>query len=78
EYGRGTGADCRRHVQKLNLLRGELLEVENEKTWTQWEKEKECEAEEGFGGDAQSCEKQVEYVLLEGIFSTVLSGPWAW
>uniref|UniRef100_A0AAY5ER06 MRN complex-interacting protein N-terminal domain-containing protein n=1 Tax=Electrophorus electricus TaxID=8005 RepID=A0AAY5ER06_ELEEL len=20
EYGRGTGADCRRHVQKLNLL----------------------------------------------------------
>ncbi|XP_026877787.2 MRN complex-interacting protein [Electrophorus electricus] len=58
EYGRGTGADCRRHVQKLNLLRGELLEVENEKTWTQWEKEKECEAEEGFGGDAQSCEKQ--------------------
>uniref|UniRef100_A0AAR2IVZ7 Uncharacterized protein n=1 Tax=Pygocentrus nattereri TaxID=42514 RepID=A0AAR2IVZ7_PYGNA len=24
EYGRGTGADCRRHVQKLNSLRGEL------------------------------------------------------
>uniref|UniRef100_A0A3B1KK18 MRN complex interacting protein n=1 Tax=Astyanax mexicanus TaxID=7994 RepID=A0A3B1KK18_ASTMX len=31
EYGRGTGADCRRHVQKLNSLRGDLLEVENER-----------------------------------------------
>ncbi|XP_066267190.1 uncharacterized protein [Branchiostoma lanceolatum] len=24
EYGRGTGADCRRHVQKLNMMRGTL------------------------------------------------------
>ncbi|XP_076878623.1 MRN complex-interacting protein isoform X2 [Brachyhypopomus gauderio] len=59
EYGRGTGADCRRHVQKLNLLRGELLEVENERAWTHWETEKDCEAEGGFGDEAQSCEKQV-------------------
>lgn len=36
EYGRGTGADCRRHVQKLNSLRGELLEVANERARTQW------------------------------------------
>uniref|UniRef100_A0A8B9KPJ5 MRN complex-interacting protein N-terminal domain-containing protein n=1 Tax=Astyanax mexicanus TaxID=7994 RepID=A0A8B9KPJ5_ASTMX len=36
EYGRGTGADCRRHVQKLNSLRGELLEVENERAQAQW------------------------------------------
>uniref|UniRef100_A0A3B3T2R6 MRN complex-interacting protein N-terminal domain-containing protein n=1 Tax=Paramormyrops kingsleyae TaxID=1676925 RepID=A0A3B3T2R6_9TELE len=26
-YGQGSGADCRRHVQKLNALRGEVLEV---------------------------------------------------
>lgn len=36
EYGRGTGADCRCHVQKLNSLRGELLVVENKRAWTQW------------------------------------------
>lgn len=36
EYGRGTGADCRRHVQKLNSLRGELLEVETERARTRW------------------------------------------
>ncbi|XP_053361465.1 MRN complex-interacting protein isoform X1 [Clarias gariepinus] len=47
EYGRGTGADCRRHVQKLNSLRGELLEGENERARTQWQKEEECEVEIG-------------------------------
>lgn len=26
-YGEGSGADCRRHVQKLNLLQGQLSEV---------------------------------------------------
>lgn len=24
EFGRGTGADCRRHVQKLNATRGQM------------------------------------------------------
>ncbi|XP_016400537.1 UPF0544 protein C5orf45 homolog [Sinocyclocheilus rhinocerous] len=27
EFGRGTAADCRRHVQKLNTLRGQMLEM---------------------------------------------------
>nr|KAF6309764.1 MRN complex interacting protein [Pipistrellus kuhlii] len=26
-YGEGSGADCRRHVQKLNLLQGQLSEM---------------------------------------------------
>ncbi|XP_023599651.1 MRN complex-interacting protein isoform X3 [Myotis lucifugus] len=26
-YGEGSGADCRRHVQKLNLLQGQLSEA---------------------------------------------------
>ncbi|XP_014442962.1 MRN complex-interacting protein isoform X3 [Tupaia chinensis] len=26
-YGEGSGADCRRHVQKLNLLQGEVAEM---------------------------------------------------
>ncbi|XP_023698747.1 MRN complex-interacting protein isoform X2 [Paramormyrops kingsleyae] len=28
-YGQGSGADCRRHVQKLNALRGEVLQAED-------------------------------------------------
>ncbi|KAL6479961.1 hypothetical protein MHYP_G00109940 [Metynnis hypsauchen] len=63
EYGRGTGADCRRHVQKLNSLRGELLEVENERAWTQWEKE-DREDEDSFGDEAQSCEQQDEVQVV--------------
>lgn len=26
-YGDGSGADCRRHVQKLNLLQGQISEM---------------------------------------------------
>ena len=29
-YGKGSAADCRRHVQKLNMLRGEREQMENE------------------------------------------------
>ena len=29
-YGKGTAADCRRHVQKLNMMRGEKEQLENE------------------------------------------------
>uniref|UniRef100_A0A8C9U8A7 MRN complex interacting protein n=1 Tax=Scleropages formosus TaxID=113540 RepID=A0A8C9U8A7_SCLFO len=28
-YGQGSGADCRRHVQKLNALRGEMVQAED-------------------------------------------------
>ncbi|XP_055016130.1 MRN complex-interacting protein isoform X2 [Boleophthalmus pectinirostris] len=31
EFGRGSGADCRRHVQKLNAARGAKLEDEAER-----------------------------------------------
>ncbi|KAI4894432.1 hypothetical protein NFI96_010487, partial [Prochilodus magdalenae] len=64
EFGRGTGADCRRHVQKLNSLRGELLQVENDKACIQWEKEKECEDEDSCGDGDQSCEQQNEMQVL--------------
>ncbi|TST60385.1 MRN complex-interacting protein [Bagarius yarrelli] len=53
EYGRGTGADCRRHVQKLNALRGELHEVENETFWTQWEQQEECDVQVSPGDETQ-------------------------
>ncbi|NXM78368.1 MRNIP protein, partial [Serilophus lunatus] len=32
-YGQGSGSDCRRHVQKLNLLQGEAEEALG---WTSW------------------------------------------
>ncbi|NXJ74200.1 MRNIP protein, partial [Trogon melanurus] len=34
-YGQGSGLDCRRHVQKLNLLQGEAEEAIG---WTSWPK----------------------------------------
>lgn len=29
EFGRGSGADCRRHVQTLNAMRGAMMEEEH-------------------------------------------------
>ncbi|XP_072307540.1 MRN complex-interacting protein [Eucyclogobius newberryi] len=43
EYGRGSGADCRRHVQKLNSARGAKMEEE---------------AESRAKMDAQACQKE--------------------
>ncbi|XP_022617066.1 MRN complex-interacting protein [Seriola dumerili] len=37
EFGRGTGADCRRHVQKLNAMRGAMIEKQEQNTWSLWE-----------------------------------------
>ncbi|KAM9849448.1 MRN complex-interacting protein isoform 2-T2 [Aulostomus maculatus] len=34
EFGRGSGADCRRHVQKLNTLRGAMMEEQD--SWLLW------------------------------------------
>ncbi|KAM4748759.1 MRN complex-interacting protein [Rhinophrynus dorsalis] len=42
-YGQGSGADCRHHVQKLNLLQGEVqLAADNEAQLT-WQKENTVE-----------------------------------
>uniref|UniRef100_A0A672GEM2 MRN complex-interacting protein N-terminal domain-containing protein n=1 Tax=Salarias fasciatus TaxID=181472 RepID=A0A672GEM2_SALFA len=38
EFGRGSGADCRRHVQKLNAMRGSMME---EQEHTEEEEEEE-------------------------------------
>ncbi|XP_052010644.1 MRN complex-interacting protein [Xyrauchen texanus] len=45
EYGRGRAVDCRKHVQKLNSLRGELLEVNGESVLSKWEQEEEDDIE---------------------------------
>ncbi|XP_058654423.1 MRN complex-interacting protein isoform X2 [Onychostoma macrolepis] len=37
EFGQGSAADCRRHVQKLNALRGQMLEVNSEELLSQRE-----------------------------------------
>ncbi|XP_068181533.1 MRN complex-interacting protein [Antennarius striatus] len=38
EFGRGSGADCRRHVQKLNAMRGAAMEEQECNTLLLWEK----------------------------------------
>ncbi|XP_068460327.1 MRN complex-interacting protein isoform X2 [Clinocottus analis] len=42
EFGRGSGSDCRRHVQKLNAMRGAAMEEQEQHTWSLW---KQVEAE---------------------------------
>ncbi|KAG7218139.1 hypothetical protein INR49_020590 [Caranx melampygus] len=34
EFGRGSGADCRRHVQKLNAMRGAMIEKQEHNMWS--------------------------------------------
>ncbi|XP_030068076.1 MRN complex-interacting protein isoform X2 [Microcaecilia unicolor] len=33
-YGQGSGADCRRHVQKLNMMRGEMMQEAEKAAWS--------------------------------------------
>ncbi|XP_034722387.1 MRN complex-interacting protein [Etheostoma cragini] len=42
EFGRGSGADCRRHVQKLNAMRGAVLH-QQDSTWSLRKQEVEGE-----------------------------------
>ncbi|XP_056625393.1 MRN complex-interacting protein isoform X2 [Triplophysa dalaica] len=39
QFGRGAAADCRRHVQKLNYLGGDLLEENTETVLSHWEQD---------------------------------------
>nr|XP_046262046.1 MRN complex-interacting protein [Scatophagus argus] len=39
EFGRGSGIDCRRHVQKLNAMRGVMMEEQECNAWSLWEQE---------------------------------------
>ncbi|XP_042273949.1 MRN complex-interacting protein isoform X1 [Thunnus maccoyii] len=36
EFGRGSGAECRRHVQKLNAMRGAVMEEQEQNAWSLW------------------------------------------
>ncbi|XP_076025860.1 MRN complex-interacting protein [Genypterus blacodes] len=46
EFGRGSGADCRRHVQKLNATRGSMLEEQEQTAWSLWEQKSEASVKE--------------------------------
>ncbi|KAM4585833.1 MRN complex-interacting protein [Fundulus diaphanus] len=62
EFGRGSGADCRRHVQKLNAMRGAAMEEEAAHTWSLCEQvavEEEEEEEEEEHTDGQVRPAQV-------------------
>ncbi|XP_036306133.1 MRN complex-interacting protein isoform X4 [Pipistrellus kuhlii] len=52
-YGEGSGADCRRHVQKLNLLQGQLSEMSPRTTLVrQGRQEKEAVERMGTPGSS--------------------------
>ncbi|XP_021439760.2 MRN complex-interacting protein [Oncorhynchus mykiss] len=58
EFGRGSGVDCRRHVQKANARRGEILEEQDQRAWSRWE-EVDDVAEEEVVEKAQECCNQI-------------------
>ncbi|RVE67607.1 hypothetical protein OJAV_G00104690 [Oryzias javanicus] len=73
EFGRGSGADCRRHVQKLNAMRGAMMEEEH-CTWAsraQLDEEKEEEEEENEGEEEN--EEVAEEVSLGSRWSRYLN-----
>uniref|UniRef100_A0A674NA17 MRN complex-interacting protein N-terminal domain-containing protein n=1 Tax=Takifugu rubripes TaxID=31033 RepID=A0A674NA17_TAKRU len=36
EFGRGSSRDCRHHVQKLNSMRGAVMQEEESNPWSLW------------------------------------------
>ncbi|KAK2890564.1 hypothetical protein QQF64_006649 [Cirrhinus molitorella] len=64
EFGRGTAADCRRHVQKLNALRGQMLEVTSEQLLSQREPDENYGSEDVHEGLVQNhkAEQEVAHV----------------
>ncbi|XP_069543647.1 MRN complex-interacting protein [Brachyistius frenatus] len=46
EFGRGSGADCRGRVQKLNAMRGTVMEEQERSSWSLWELAGEEEEED--------------------------------
>ncbi|XP_038142582.1 MRN complex-interacting protein isoform X2 [Cyprinodon tularosa] len=59
EYGRGSGADCRRHVQKLNAMRGTMMEEQEAARWSLCGQEEEEEEEEGDDEGEERTDDQV-------------------
>ncbi|XP_037531414.1 MRN complex-interacting protein [Nematolebias whitei] len=63
EFGRGSAPDCRRHVQKLNSARGDLIDEQERCTWSLWEQAnggEELEEEE-----QQQRDDQVKQLCLQ-------------
>lgn len=60
EFGRGSGVDCRRHVQKVNARRGELLEEQDQKAWSRWEEVDDMAEEEVVEKAQECCDQNAE------------------
>ncbi|XP_038868010.1 MRN complex-interacting protein isoform X1 [Salvelinus namaycush] len=60
EFGRGSGVDCRRHVQKANARRGEILEEQDQKAWSRWEEVDDVAEEEVVEKAQECCDQNAE------------------
>ncbi|XP_064830051.1 MRN complex-interacting protein [Oncorhynchus masou masou] len=60
EFGRGSGVDCRRHVQKANARRGEILEEQDQRVWSRWEEVDDVAEEEVVEKAQESCNQIAE------------------
>ncbi|XP_062332152.1 MRN complex-interacting protein [Osmerus eperlanus] len=74
-FGRGSGVDCRRHVQKLNTRRGEILEDQNQKAWLQWENTGEKAEGSELGDEAQERDNHTVVDIKGSRWSKYLLNP---
>ncbi|XP_043982541.1 MRN complex-interacting protein isoform X2 [Gambusia affinis] len=58
EFGCGSGADCRRHVQTLNAMRGAKMEEQEAQAWSLCEQEEEEQQEEEEEEEQQEEEEE--------------------
>ncbi|KAM7000016.1 MRN complex-interacting protein [Tautogolabrus adspersus] len=67
EFGRGSGADCRRHVQKLNAMRGAMMEEQEHDTWSLCKQAEEEEEETEPEEEQQVIRSQVDRFEYKGL-----------
>ncbi|XP_077073361.1 MRN complex-interacting protein [Siphateles boraxobius] len=59
EFGRGAAVDCRRHVQKLNALRGRLEDTHTHGSQREQDDEDEEDVHEGLDRDQENTSQEV-------------------
>ncbi|XP_046907629.1 MRN complex-interacting protein [Hypomesus transpacificus] len=74
-FGRGSGVDCRRHVQKLNTRRGEILEDQNQNAWLRWENTGEEVEGNELGDKAQEHDNHTVVDIQRSRWSKYLLNP---
>uniref|UniRef100_A0A665TX25 MRN complex-interacting protein N-terminal domain-containing protein n=1 Tax=Echeneis naucrates TaxID=173247 RepID=A0A665TX25_ECHNA len=64
EFGRGSGADCRRHVQRLNAMRGAMIEEHEKQVETVGEEQHDDQVKKHTNARARTHTRLVFSVMM--------------